>query len=147
MRIPVAVAAIVLIGSTVAACGGSGGDEASSAYCKDLKKQSESLSTPSPDTDLSETFRGVHELAGKAPDDHAAEWKVVDEAYRDMEKSLKDIGLDTSKKLVISSLDGKFTEEQTEKFLDIFIRLGDDKNVKALDKIAKHAKDECKVDA
>ena len=100
MKISLALAGIVLVGTSVAGCtggdGGSGGDGgADGSYCKDIaaaKPTFESLSSGDL-SKLEEGFTTFHRLADEAPDGLKDQWKTLDDAATSVEDKIKEAGL------------------------------------------------------
>ena len=100
MKISLALAGIVLVGTSVAGYtggdGGSGGDGgADGSYCKDIaaaKPTFESLSSGDL-SKLEEGFTTFHRLADEAPDGLKDQWKTLDDAATSVEDKIKEAGL------------------------------------------------------
>jgi hypothetical protein len=100
VKISLALAGIVLVGTSVAGCtggdGGSGGDGgADGSYCKDIaaaKPTFESLSSGDL-SKLEEGFTTFHRLADEAPDGLKDQWKTLDDAATSVEDKIKEAGL------------------------------------------------------
>lgn len=148
MRIPMALASVALLAGTLAACGGEDDGGKGSAYCKELKKSTSSLSAlADPATDWEENFKGIHDLADMAPDTLADDWKTIDKAFSQLEKGLAKAGLKPSDMTKIGAGDtSDFSADEAEKVVREFMKIGSDKVTKAFEAVSKHAKDECKVD-
>ncbi|KRC66278.1 hypothetical protein ASE12_16845 [Aeromicrobium sp. Root236] len=151
MNVPVALASVVLLAGTLTACGGGdgGGSGGSGDYCKELKRSTSALSGvgAAPGTDWAENFKDIHDLADKAPDEIAGDWKTVDQAFTQLEKGLKDAGLKPSDMTKIGSGDTSGLDpDAMEKIVKEFMKIGSEKVSNAFEAVAKHAKDECKVD-
>lgn len=149
MKISLAVAGAVLLGSSLAACGG-GDSGADSDYCKDIKTAKKTFSNVGAGDvgQLDSAFSTFHQLADEAPDDVKADWKKLDGAIDTVEKALKDAGLKMSdledmqsgkvpEGVDVSKLQGLATE---------FQKLSSAEFTKASNAIEKHAKSTCKVD-
>jgi hypothetical protein len=92
------LAAVVLLGTSLTACSGSGSDEkgsTSGAYCKDIaaaKPVFQDLASG----DLSQLEKGFttfHRLADEAPADVKDQWRTLDDAASSIEKALQEAGL------------------------------------------------------
>jgi hypothetical protein len=99
MKISLALAGAVLLGSTLTACGGSsdggGGGGEGGDYCKDVKKAAKTFGGVSGGDveQLDKAFASFHTLADEAPSDIKDDWTKLDGAITDVEKALKDAGL------------------------------------------------------
>ncbi|HEX3932654.1 MAG TPA: hypothetical protein VHW64_18305 [Nocardioides sp.] len=97
MRIKTGIGSVALTmtASLLAACGGGGGGSSHSAgsYCDELKTDKtyfESFSGSNPDlSKLGDVFTRMHQLAGDAPSNVAADWKTLDGAITTLESALK----------------------------------------------------------
>lgn len=149
MKISHALAGVVLLGTSLAACGG-GDSAADSDYCKDIKTASKTFSNlDSGDIGkLGDAFKTFHQLAAEAPGTIEADWKKLDGAVTTVEDGLKDAGIK------LSDLP-KLQQGQVPKGIDVtklqslatdLQKLSDAEFEKASKAIEKHAKDECKVD-
>ena len=147
MRTSVVLAALALSVSSLSACGGSGSD----AYCKELKADKayfESFSSSTPDFDkIDAAFTKFHDLADKAPDEVADDWKVIDGAMTTVENALKDAGIKFADLPQLQQ--GKMPEgvdaAKLQELAPKLQSLSGAKFEKAGDAIEKHAKDECNV--
>src|SRR4051812_40529150 len=90
-RLAAVLAALTLSVTTLTGCGGS-----TDAYCKQLKADKAYFADLGKGDDFSkfdEALKRFHELADEAPDEVADDWKVVDDAFKAVEKALKDAGV------------------------------------------------------
>lgn len=150
MKISLALAGAVVLGTTLTACGGGGGGGADGDYCKDIKKASATFGSLSggDTSQLDAAFATFHTLAAESPDDIKADWVKLDAAITTVEKALKDAGVKFSdfdkiqKGEIPEGVDvAKLTGLATE-----FQKLNSAEFTKASKDIEKHAKDVCKVD-
>ncbi|MBC7630994.1 hypothetical protein [Aeromicrobium sp.] len=148
MKLSLALAGAVLLGTTLTACGG-GDAGADSSYCKDIKKASATFGNLSGGDvgKLDQAFATFHKLADESPDDLKADWKKLDGAITTIEKALKDAGLK------FSDLD-KIQKGEVPPGVDVskltglaseFSKLNSAAFTKASKNIEKQAKDTCKV--
>lgn len=145
-KTPLTLVTVVLIGTTLAACGG-GGD---SAYCGDL----ESAASAFKDIDggdvtkLDGAFDTFHQLAEEAPEDIKDDWKVVDDAISGVEKALGDAGLKFSDLPQIQS--GELPEgadaTKLQGLSSSFTALSDEKFTEASQAIDDHATEVCELE-
>jgi hypothetical protein len=152
-QVPLTLAGIVLIGTSVVACSGSdggGGDGgAGSTYCQDIasaKPIFEALSSG----DLSQLEKGFttfHELADEAPSDLKDEWKTLDKAATTIEGAIKEAGLKYDDLAGIQS--GKIPEDvdmtKLAGFASDLQKLNSSDFADARTAISQHAKDTCDV--
>lgn len=159
MKISLAVAGVVLLGSMLAACGGSDGSDGGGSgnasggggdYCKDIKAAKTTFSgvTGSSAAGLEDAFALFHKLADEAPSDIKDDWKVLDEAATTIEDAFKDAGIKLSDLGDIQA--GKFPEGlDASKLTGLATKLSDltgQKFTDAQEAIAKQALSDCKVD-
>lgn len=156
MKIPLAMASVVLLGGVLTACGGSDGDGggnsggSGSDYCKDIKAAAatfgdlDSGNTAS----IGEAFSTFHQLADEAPGAIKDEWKTLDGAITTVEDGLADAGIK------VEDL-GKLASGQTPEGVDqaklaglvaTFQKLSSAEFERASKAIETHAKSVCKVD-
>jgi hypothetical protein len=145
----VLMAAATLMSGMLTACGG-GGSGDTDAYCdsiKDAKSDIESLDTGD-FGNLEKAFDTFHEIAGDAPDEVKSDWEVLDGALQDMQKALKDAGLEFSdlEGITNGQLPEGLDQAELTKLATDLQAVGAKKVQDAADNIAKHAKDECNVD-
>lgn len=151
MKIPLMLASVLLLGTTVAACGGGdGGDGASGGYCTDIKAAKpvfDSLATGDL-AQLEKGFNTFHDLADESPSDLKDAWKTLDGAATEIEKSLAGAGVKMSDLAGIQS--GKVpTGVDMAKLSGLagdLQKLNNADFAKARTAIADQAKDTCKVD-
>lgn len=145
MRIGTAIAGLLMIGGTVAGCGGSSSD----AYCGDLKKASASFGAlNSADyAKLDESLTTFHSLAKEAPSKIESDWKTLDGAITTMQKALKDAGLKFSDlgDLQAGKLPAGLDPAKVAQLSTALGKVDAAKLVSASKNISTHAKDECKV--
>ena len=148
IKLSAAVAGAVLAGTALAGCGG-GGDNASSAYCGDIKKADKTFSALGTGdfAKLDSAFATFHKLAKEAPSKVSDDWKVLDGAITTMEKAFKDAGIDfkdlgeLQKGKVPEGVDvSKLTGLSTT-----LAKFNDAKFKTASQNISAHAKSVCKV--
>lgn len=101
MKIISTLAGVLLLGSSLAACGGDGsdggdgGDRTGGSYCQDIaaaKPVFEDLSQGNL-AQLEKGFATFHELADKAPADLKDAWKILDDAATSVEEAIQGAGL------------------------------------------------------
>ncbi|MEO6470738.1 MAG: hypothetical protein ABIR57_02775 [Aeromicrobium sp.] len=149
MKISVAIAGALLVGSAVAGCGGAS-DNSSSAYCGDIKKADKDFSSLSTGdySKLDSAFATFHKLADEAPSKIADDWKILDGAITTMQKAFADAGIKFSDLGELQQ--GKVPEGVDVKKLTqlstTLSKFNDAKFKTASDNISKHAKSVCKVD-
>lgn len=149
MKKSLAIAGVVLIGTSLSACGGDGDGGADSQYCTDLKSATKTFDDlDSGDVSgLEGAFKTFHSLADESPDEVKADWKVLDDGITSVEKALSDAGIKFSDFAKIQS--GELPEGvDPTKLQDVassFTELSDEKFTDAGDAIQKHAKDVCDV--
>jgi hypothetical protein len=155
-RTPAVLATLVLGASLVAGCGGGGDSSSTDTYCKELKQAKadfSSLGSGSPDfSKFDDVIATFHKLAGDAPSDVSSEWKTLDGALSTLQKDLDDAGI--SAKDLGPIAQGQLPPGMTQqdlatlgpKLQAAFGKLDDPKFKTASDKIEKHAKSECDVD-
>lgn len=155
MKISLALAGIVLVGTSVAACsGGDGGSDsgggAGGSYCKDIaaaKPTFESLSSGDL-SKLEEGFTTFHRLADEAPDDLDQQWKTLDEAATSVEDKIKDAGLtfDDLPDIQAGKIPEGVSVDKLTSFAADLQKLNNSAFADARADIAKQAKDVCDVD-
>ncbi|MBC7595103.1 MAG: hypothetical protein H7288_14375 [Kineosporiaceae bacterium] len=147
MKISAAIAGAVLLGSAVAGCGGS---SEASAYCDDMKSANKDFGAINAGdfTKLDAAFATFHKLAAESPSKIEADWTVLESAITAIEKGFKDAGIKFSDLAGLQN--GKVPEgvdaAKLTQLSATMGKFGDAKFNTASDNIAKHAKDECKVD-
>ncbi len=158
MKISLALAGIVLVGTSVAGCtggdGGSGGDGgdggAGSAYCNDIAAAKPTfVSLSSGDlSKLEEGFTTFHRLADEAPDGLKEQWKTLDDAATSVEDKIKEAGLTFDDLPDIQS--GKVPEgvdvDKLTAFAADLQKLNNSAFADARADIGKQAKDVCGVE-
>jgi hypothetical protein len=142
-----AVAASVMSIAILTAC--SGGDGPDSDYCKDLeaaKPSLESLKTNGA-AQLQDVFKVTHKLADEAPDDVKDAWETYDKSISNIEKALKDAGVGPAElaSLQRGEVPDGVDQEKLRGLPATFQKLDSPEVAKASNKIAKHAKDVCKL--
>lgn len=142
-----AVFASVMSIAVLSAC--SGGDGPDSDYCKDLeaaKPSLESLKTNGA-AQLQDVFKVTHKLADEAPDDVKDAWETYDKAISNIEKALKDAGVGPAElaSLQRGEVPDGVDQEKLRGLPATFQKLDSPEVAKASNKIAKHAKDVCKL--
>lgn len=149
MKISGAIVGALLVGSTVAGCGGSG-DNSGSAYCGDIKKANKDFSALDAGdfSKLDKAFQAFHKLAGEAPSKIKPDWKILETAISAMEKGFADAGIKFSDLADLQK--GKVPEgvdiSKLSGLSATMSKFSDAKFKTASDNIAKHAKSVCKVD-
>lgn len=143
-KISATIVGALLIGSTMAGCGGG-----SKAYCNDMKKADKNFSAlDSGDfSKLDQAFKTFHTLAAESPSEIKPDWKILESAITAMEKGFKDAGIKFSDLTELQK--GKIPEgvdlKKLTKLSTTMSQFSNAKFKKASDHIAKHAKEECKV--
>lgn len=147
MKATLAIAGAVLLGTSLTACGGSGG--ADSAYCTDLKSASKTFDTLDSGNvgGLEDAFKTFHQLADEAPGDVEADWKVLDDGITGVEKALSDAGIKFADfaKIQAGELPEGVDPTKLQGVASSFTKLSDEKFTDAGNNIQKHAKDACNV--
>ena len=138
-------AAGVLVAGALAGCGGG-----TDAYCDSIESAADEFSTFEGGTagDLEQAMETFDALADEAPDDVAADWEVLDNAFSGLEDALEDAGLE------FSDLDAMMSGEtpadldpaKMQALAEDLQALATDDIQEAADNIEKHAQDECGVD-
>lgn len=147
MKFSAAVTGALLAGSALAGCAGGSG---SGAYCDDIKKAEKDFGALDQGdfNKLEDAFKTFHTLADEAPSKIKSDWKTLDGAITAIEKAFKDAGVKFSDLAELQK--GKIPEGVDESKLpqlsSTLSDVGGAKFKTASDHIAKHAKDECKVD-
>jgi hypothetical protein len=153
MKISLALAGVVLLGTSLAACGGDDGGSGGGGggdYCKDLKSaQSTFAKVSGNDFDaLDSAIQTFHKLADEAPDDVKTEWGTLDGAFVKIEKAFDEAGIKMSDLPEIQA--GNIPEgvdvTKLNSLAGTFGEISSDKVTKAQETIEKHAKDSCDVD-
>jgi hypothetical protein len=159
MKISLTLAGVVLLGSTLAACGGGDGSDGGGSgdggggggdYCKDLKTAQSSFAKVSGNDfgALDSAIETFHQLAAEAPSEVKTDWKTLDGAFLKVEQGFKDAGIKMSDLGDIQA--GKVPEGTTvpklKELATTFSQIQSEKVTTAQDAIQKHAKDVCKVD-
>lgn len=160
MRKTATITAGLLLGaSLLAGCGGDGEDKKGNAlsgksYCEVLKSTKSSVESFSGTTapsqkQFDEFLENIDNLADKAPDAVADDWKVVADGMDTFADALEDIGV-SLEEFAEAMSSGKLPEGVTTADLTTLGQklegLADEKFTEASTAIDKHAKDECKVD-
>ncbi|HWV26420.1 MAG TPA: hypothetical protein VNZ66_04290 [Aeromicrobium sp.] len=146
MKKTLAVAGIVLMTGSMAACGGSD----SGAYCDTLKSaESQFAGLENGDADVIEkAFSTFHELAGEAPSEVKDDWKKLDGAVTMVEDAFEEAGLKMSDlaKLQTGDIPEGVDLAKLQDAATSFQELDSQEFEDASAAIEKHAKDECGVD-
>lgn len=149
MKIALALAGAVLLGTTLTACGGGDGGSGSD-YCKDLKTAKTTLKDLGSDggAGLDKAFATFHKLTKEAPSDVKSEWKTLDGAATKVEDAFKDAGIKLSDLAEIQK--GNIPKDaDVSKLSGLASTLSDISGpefTKAQTAISDHAKKTCKVD-
>lgn len=151
MKISLALAGVVLLGTSLTACGGSdgGGGGSEDAYCKELKSAQKSFASVSQSdfSALDSAIQTFHKLAKDAPSDVKTDWKTLDGAFVKIEDAFASAGIKMSDLEDIQA--GKIPEgADVSKLSSLATSFGDISSAKvksAQTAITKHAKDVCKV--
>lgn len=150
MKIPLALAGVVLLGTSLTACGGGDGGGADSSYCKDIKTASKTFKNLGAGDigQLDSAFQTFHELADEAPDSIKADWKKLDDAVTTVEDALEKAGIKMSdlSKIQAGEVPEGVDVAKLNNLASEFQKLSDADFTKATKAIEKQAKDECKVD-
>ncbi|MET0767304.1 MAG: hypothetical protein ABW075_05915 [Aeromicrobium sp.] len=152
MKISLALAGVVLLGTSLAACGGDdgGGGGSEGDYCKELKSAQSSFAKVSGNDfeALDSAIATFHQLADEAPSDIKAEWETLDGAFVKIEKAFEDAGIKMSDLADIQA--GNMPEgvdvSKLSSLTSSFSEISSEKVTKAQDVIEKHAKDTCDVE-
>lgn len=152
MKISLTLAGVVLLGTSLAACGGgdSGGGGDTGSYCDELKSAKSSISKVSSSdfAALDDAIASFHKIADVAPSDVKADWETIDGAFVKVEKAFDDAGIKLSDLGDIQA--GKIPEGADMTKLaslgSTFSEISSDKVTKAQANIEKHAKDTCNVE-
>ncbi len=157
MKISLTVAGVVLLGASLAACGGSdGGSDGAKAqsgggdYCKQLESAKTTFDKVSQSNfdALDSAIETFHKLADTAPVEVKAEWQTLDNAFSEVEAAFKAAGIK------MSDL-GDLQEGKVPKGADVsklstlgesFSAITSEEVSKAQATIQKHGKETCKVD-
>lgn len=159
MKISLTVAGIVLLGASLAACGGSddakkadGGDGKSGGgdYCKQLESAKTTFGKVSQSDfgALDSAIETFHNLADTAPAAVKTEWKTLDDAFSKVEAAFASAGIKLSDLPAIQKGDiPKGADVSKLSSLgESFSAITTEKVSKAQATIEKHAKDTCDVD-
>ena len=142
-----AVLASVMTIAALSAC--SGGDGPDSDYCKDLEAAKPSLESLKSNgaEQLQDVFKVTHTLADEAPGDVKDAWETYDKAISNIEKALKDAGVGPEELASLQRGEGPdgVDQEKLRGLPATFQKLDSPEVAKASNKIAKHAKDVCKL--
>lgn len=155
MKLSLAVAGVVLLGASLAACGGSddkakadsggGGD-----YCKQLESAKTTFAKVSESNfdALDSAISTFHELADTAPAEVKTEWQTLDSAFGEVEAAFESAGIKMSDLGEIQK--GKIPPgadvSKLSSLGDSFAAITGEKVATAQATIEKHAKDTCDVD-
>jgi hypothetical protein len=154
MKIPLALASIVLLGSTLAACGG-GSDSGDSSgadgnYCKDLKAAKTSIAKVSESdvSGLDDAITAFHKLAAEAPKEVKSDWATLDGAFVKVEKAFADAGIKFSDLAAIQAgnIPAGADPSKLAGLASSFSDISSAKVTTAQKNIEKHAKSSCDVD-
>ncbi len=155
MRRSALLAGLALSASVLTGCGGGGGDEPAATdtetYCTQLKADEKYFNAVSgADADPSqfgEAVKRLHGLADVAPDEIAAEWGTLDNAFTEVENVLAEAGIKPEDLAGLQQ--GEIPEGVDMKKLRALgpkIAQLDSKELRdAATTIRKHAKTECDV--
>ncbi|NRQ50552.1 hypothetical protein [Aeromicrobium stalagmiti] len=156
MKISLAVAGAVLLGSSLAACGGgdggssggSGGSEAD--YCKDIKSAATYIKglNGGDVSQFNEALDQFKALGDEAPDAVKDEWVTLEKGISTVEKAFEDAGLKLSDlgKVQAGEIPEGVDVAKLQKLPQTLQGLDSKEFTTANDAITKHAKDVCKVD-
>ena len=157
MKISLTLAGVVLLGTTLTACGGGdggngggGGGGNEDDYCKELKSAQTTFAKVSGSDfgALDSAIETFHTLADEAPSEVKSDWETLDGAFAKIEKAFKDAGIKMSDLGDIQA--GKIPEgadvSKLSSLAGTFSEIQSDKVTKAQAAITKHAKDVCKVE-
>ena len=154
MKLSPTLAGVVLLGTTLAACGGSdgggGASGAGSGYCQEIaaaKPVFDSLSKGDL-AQLEKGFQTFHDLADASPGDLEDEWKILDSAATSIEDALKSAGIEMADLAGIQSgqiPEGIDVTKLTSLAADLQ-KLNNDEFTKARTAITEQAKSSCDVD-
>jgi hypothetical protein len=154
MKISVAMAGVVLLGASLAACsgddGGGGGGGDTDTYCTELKSAQPTFEkvAGSDFTALDSAVSTFHQLADDAPSDITSEWETLDGAFVKVEKAFEDAGIKLSDLGAIQA--GTIPEgvdvSKLTSLVGSFQAITGEKVTAARDAIEKHAKDTCDVE-
>jgi hypothetical protein len=143
---PLALVGALLIGTSLAACGGSSDD----AYCDDLQSAAstfEDVDSGSVEK-LDGAFDTFHQLAAESPEDIKDDWKVIDDAISGVEKALTDAGLTFSDlpKIQAGEMPEGADPTKLQGLSSSFAALSDEKFAEASKAIDTHATDVCEIE-
>lgn len=158
MKISQAVAAVALLGVTLAGCGGSDDDGKAKAgakvdgpeYCQQLEAAKKTFAKVSQDNfdALDTAIETFHELAETAPDAVRTEWQTLNDAFGEVEKAFESAGIKMSDLGDIQR--GKIPPGADMNKLaslgDSFSAITSQEVATAQADIEKHAKETCDVD-
>ena len=157
MKISLALAGVVLLGSSLAACGGGDGSDGGSGggggggdYCKDLKTAKSTFSKVSGSDfgALDDAISTFHQLADEAPSEVKADWKVLDSTFVKIEKAFEDAGLKLEDlgKIQSGNLPEGVDASKLTSLGSTLSEITGDKVTKAQAAIQEHGKKTCDVD-
>lgn len=155
MKIALTVAG-VLLGASLAACGGSdGGSDAAKSgggegdYCKELKSAKSTFAKVSESNfdALDDAIATFHQLADSAPDEVKTEWQTLDSAFGEVEKAFESAGIKMSDlaKIQKGEIPPGADVSKLASLGDSFAAITSEKVSKAQATIEKHAKDTCDI--
>jgi hypothetical protein len=151
VKISLALAGAVLVGTSLAACSGSdGGDGAQGSYCEDIKAAKPTFKSLASGNlaDLEKGFTTFHQLADESPDGLKDEWKVLDDAADSVEDKLKEAGLtfDDLPDIQAGKLPEGVSVDKLTAFAADLQKLNNDAFAEARTEIGKQAEDVCGVE-
>lgn len=137
-------AGIVMVGLSLAACGGSDDKSTSGSsgdYCKELKRVQTTIGAAAGRVSIEESIKAFHDLTASAPDKISAQWKVLDGAFVDLETAFKKAKIDPADSAAVQKAltSGKIPQDVIQKLTSAEV-------TQARTAIEKHAKTACKVD-
>ena len=155
MKRILSAAAVAALGlSLFTACGGDDGGSASDGggddYCDMLKTAKKNLDTIEGGdlSSLEETSDQIHELRDGAPKEIKDDWEVLSKGFDQILEAFDKAGLDAEDiaNLQSGQLPDDVDMTELQEAMTEIEALSGEEFEKAGDNIAKHAKDECKID-
>jgi hypothetical protein len=153
----IALAAAVVLGAGLTACGGSSdsgdsGESSSGSYCdllqsaKDQVDQTSDL-TALTDDNFNSLVDQIHEVEAAAPDDIAADWKTIVDELEEFESILADAGVsfDDLQSIEAGTIPEGVDMQKLQESLTKLQTLDTTEVTAAQQRISDHAKSECDI--